>query len=149
MSDGTLNILVLHGPNLNLLGFREPEIYGKTSLDEINQELMRIGRERSVDVKCFQSNHEGQLVDWVHEYRLWADGIILNPGALTHYGLSLLDALLAVKKPVIEVHLSNIYAREEWRRTSVISQACKGIIAGFGKDGYFMALKELIHLLRR
>ena len=140
-------ILVLHGPNLNLLGFREPEIYGTTTLDEINQELKHLAEEAGAEVKCFQSNHEGELVDWLHEYRLWADGIIINPGALTHYGLSLHDALLAVGKPAVEVHLSNIYSREEWRRKSVVSPVCLGIIAGFGKDGYVLALQQLRKVL--
>ncbi|HHM24141.1 MAG TPA: type II 3-dehydroquinate dehydratase [Bacteroidetes bacterium] len=147
MSGRKKQILVLNGPNLNLLGFREPEIYGKTTLDEIHQELKELGEKLGAEVKCFQSNHEGELVDWLHEYRLWADGIIINPGALTHYGLSLHDAILAVNRPTVEVHLSNIYSREEWRRKSVISPACVGIIAGFGKDGYAMALQQLLKIL--
>jgi 3-dehydroquinate dehydratase-2 len=142
------HILVLHGPNLNLLGEREPDIYGKTTLEEINTELIQTGKDQGAEVQCFQSNHEGQLVDWLHEYRSWADGIIINPGALTHYGLSLHDAITAIAKPAIEVHLSNIYEREVWRRKSVIAAACKGVIAGLGPDGYFKALKQVLKILR-
>ena len=148
MAENSKHILVLHGPNLNLLGYREPEIYGTTTLDEINAELKQAGEKLDAEVKCFQSNHEGQLVDWLHEYRMWADGIIINPGALTHYGLSLHDALLAVQKPAVEVHLSNIYSREEWRRKSVVTPVCLGIIAGFGKDGYLLALQQLLRHLQ-
>ncbi len=148
MANQTLKILVLHGPNLNLLGSREPEVYGTTTLAEINQTLIQVGKEREAEVKCQQSNHEGQLIDWLHEYRDWADGIIINPGALTHYGLALYDALVTVSKPTIEVHLSNIFKREEWRHKSVISPTCLGIIAGFGADGYIMALRELLKKLR-
>jgi len=143
-----LQILVLHGPNLNLLGTREPEIYGKTTLDEINQSLIKVGEERETEVKCFQSNHEGQLIDWVHEYRFWVDGMIVNPGAFTHYCYALYDALVAVDNPIIEVHLSNIFKRESWRHKSVISPTCLGVISGFGADGYFMALRELMKKLR-
>ena len=99
----------MHGPNLNLLGTREPEIYGKTTLDEINQSLIELGQDREAEVKCFQSNHEGQIIDWLHEYRLIVDGVIINPGALTHYSYALYDALIATEKPIVEVHLSNIF----------------------------------------
>jgi len=144
MQTDICHILVLHGPNLNLLGSREPEIYGTTTLAEINQTLVQMGLDRNAEVKCLQSNHEGQLVDWLHDHRDWADGIVINPGALTHYGLSLYDTLVAIGKPTIEVHLSNIFQREEWRHKSVISPACLGIIAGFGADSYIMALRELL-----
>ena len=148
MKTGTLHILVLHGPNLNFLGQREPEIYGKTTLDEINRTLVELGKKREAEVKCFQSNHEGQLIDRLYEYRQWADGIIINPAAFTHYSLAIYDALLVVENPVVEVHLSNIFKREEWRHKSVISPACMGIIGGFGADSYFMALRELLKKLR-
>jgi 3-dehydroquinate dehydratase II len=148
MKEGTLQILVLHGPNLNLLGTREPEIYGKTTLDEINQSLIKLGQDREAEVKCFQSNHEGQLIDLLHEYRLIVDGVIINPGAFTHYCYALYDALITIEKPIVEVHLSNIFKREEWRHKSVVSPACLGIIGGFGSDGYFMALRELLKKLR-
>ena len=148
MSQNELQILVIHGPNLNLLGAREPEIYGKTSLEEINQILTKLAQEREAAVKCFQSNHEGQLIDIIHEYRTRADGLIINPGAFTHYSYALFDALVAAGKPVIEVHLSNIFKREEWRHKSVVSPACLGTITGFGADGYFMALRVLLKKLR-
>lgn len=148
MSQNELQILVLHGPNLNLLGTREPEIYGKTSLEKINQILIKLAEKREAAVKCFQSNHEGQLIDIIHEYRTRADGIVINPGAFTHYSYALFDALVAADKPVIEVHLSNVFKREEWRHKSVISPACLGTITGFGADGYFMALRVLLKKLR-
>lgn len=148
MKAGTLHVLVLHGPNLNLLGQREPEIYGTTTLDEINRALVDLGKKREAEVKCFQSNHEGELIDYLHEYGHWADGIIINPAAFTHNSYAIYDALLAVGEPVVEVHLSNIFKREEWRHKSVISPACMGIIGGFGADGYFMALRELLKKLR-
>lgn len=149
MPDKTLNILVLHGPNLNLLGEREPEIYGSTALEDINQELVRLGKEYNAEVRCFQSNYEGQLIDCLHEFGKPCDGILVNAGALTHYGYSLHDAILALSKPTIEVHLSNIQKREHWRRKSVIAPACRGIIAGFGPDSYFSALALLIKILRK
>jgi 3-dehydroquinate dehydratase-2 len=149
MSEPSLHVLILHGPNLNLLGTREPEIYGSATMDEINQALIKVGKEREAEVKCFQSNHEGQLIDWLHEYRLWADGILFNPGAFTHYSYALYDAIVAINKPTIEVHLSNVFKREAWRHKSVITPACVGIISGFGRDSYFMALRELLKLLRQ
>ncbi len=148
MNEKKLQILVLHGPNLNLLGSREPEIYTTTTLDEINQALIKLGGEREAEVTCFQSNHDGKLIDIIHEQQLWADGVIINPGALTHYSYALYDALIAIAKPIVEVHLSNIFKREEWRHKSVISPACLGIITGFGPDGYFMALRVLLKKLR-
>ena len=147
MPDNTLNILVLHGPNLNLLGEREPEIYGSATLEEINQELIRLGKERNAEVRCFQSNYEGQLIDCLHEFGKSCDGILINAGALTHYGYSLHDAITALAKPTIEVHLSNIHSRENWRRKSVIAPACRGIVAGFGPDSYYSALTLLLNLL--
>ncbi len=137
------HILVLHGPNLNLLGIREPEIYGTTTLEDINQLLQKKAAEWDLELRILQSNHEGVLVDFLHENRTWADGVLINPGALTHYGYSLHDAILAIQKPTVEVHLSNIFAREEWRKKSVLSPACKGIISGFGVGSYLLGLEAL------
>ncbi len=149
MPENTLQILVLHGPNLNLLGEREPEVYGHTTLEEINQELIRLGKEHSTEVRCFQSNYEGQMVDCLHEFGKSSDGILINAGALTHYGYSLHDAIVAIAKPTIEVHLSNIHSREHWRRKSVLAPACRGIIAGFGADSYYAALKLIMKMLHK
>jgi len=137
------HILVLHGPNLNLLGTREPEIYGTTTLEDINRLLQKRAGELGLELKILQSNHEGALVDFLHANRAWADGVLINPGALTHYGYSLHDAILAIQKPTVEVHLSNIFAREEWRRKSVLSPACKGIISGFGVESYLLGLEAI------
>ena len=141
------HILVLHGPNLNLLGTREPEIYGTTTLEDINQLLQKKAAEWGLELRILQSNHEGVLVDFLHENRTWADGVLINPGALTHYGYSLHDAILAIQKPTVEVHLSNIFAREEWRKRSVLSPACKGIISGFGVESYLLGLEALRQIL--
>ena len=143
------HILVLHGPNLNLLGTREPEIYGTTTLEDINQRLQQKAKDLSLELKIFQSNHEGALVDFLHENRAWAQGILINPGALTHYGYSLHDAILSVEKPAVEVHLSNIFAREEWRRKSVLSPACNGIISGFGVNSYLLGLEAVSKILEK
>ncbi len=140
-------ILILHGPNLNLLGKREPEIYGMLSLEEINDRLVRLGRELAIEVRCVQSNHEGGLIDALHEARTWADGIILNAGGYTHTSVALRDAITAIVIPVVEVHLSNVYAREEFRHTSLISAVCKGKVIGFGWRSYTMALRGLVEIL--
>lgn len=134
--------VVLHGPNLNLLGRREPEIYGHQTLADIDGSLRKVGEFLGWEVETFQSNHEGQLVDRV-QAAAGADGIIINGGALSHYSLALADALRAVSVPAVEVHLSNIYAREAWRRHSVLSEACLGVIAGLGMNGYIAALHYL------
>jgi len=143
-----MKILVVHGPNLNLLGKRERSIYGEKTLEEINSLLREKGRLLGVEVVTFQSNHEGALVDFIQEQAGSARGIIINPGALTHYGYSLVDALVDSKLPVIEVHLSNIYAREEWRAKSVIAPVAKGQISGLGWRGYLAALEALAGELR-
>ncbi len=143
------HILVLHGPNLNLLGTREPEIYGTTTLEDIQQLLLQKAEGLGLELKFFQSNHEGALVDVLHENRTWADGVVINPGALTHYGYSLHDAIVAIQKPTVEVHLSNIFAREEWRRKSVLSPACTGIISGFGVTSYILGLETVARLLEK
>jgi len=140
-------ILVVNGPNLNLLGEREEEIYGKVTLAEINCALTRQGEAAGVDVEFYQSNHEGDLIDQIHAARGRFDAIIINPGALTHYSYALYDALRAVNIPVIEVHLSNIYAREDWRSKSVTAPAALGQIAGFGPLSYSLALTAACQII--
>ncbi len=136
-------VLILHGPNLNLTGFREPELYGKKPLAEIDEEIHRMADELGMDVRILQSNHEGVLIDTVQEHRTWADAIVVNPGALTHYSYALRDALVSVRLPIIEVHLTNIQGREEFRQHSVIAPVCVGTIAGFGSNSYILALQAL------
>lgn len=139
-----MKILVIHGPNLNLLGKRKEGIYGTETLVEINSLLQQQGRESGVEVDCFQSNSEGTIIDYIQKESPGAEGIIINPGALTHYGLSLRDALEDANLPIIEVHLSNIYAREDWRQESVIAPIAKGQISGLGFRGYIAALKIMV-----
>ena len=136
-----MKILVLHGPNLNLFGRRETHIYGTTTLAEINDKLQGLARERKAELVVLQSNHEGALVDLFHKHIDDADAAIINPGALTQYGVSLHDCIKAMPFPVIEVHLSNLHAREEWRRHSIISSAVKGTVQGFGWRSYLAALR--------
>ncbi len=140
-------VLVLHGPNLNLTGQRETEIYGVASLEEIDNSLIELGAELGLDVECFQSNHEGDLVDRIHDAARRCDLIVINPGALTHYSYVLRDALRGVGLPVIEVHMSNIHTREAWRRRSVIAPVASGQIAGFGRWSYALALTAASRLL--
>lgn len=141
-------ILVLNGPNLNLVGIREPGVYGKQSIDLINKGLREYADRLGVEIEIRQSNHEGQLIDWLHAAREEFDGIVLNAGAYTHYSYAIRDAITAIAKPVVEVHLSNVHARDEFRRTSVISPVCIGVICGFGKNSYHLALKALVDLLQ-
>ncbi len=140
-------VLVIHGPNLNLLGTREPEIYGNTSLEEINGDLSSAAKEWGAELEFFQSNYEGALVDRIQEAQSWADGILINPGGLTHTSVSLRDALVATELPIVEVHLSNVFAREEFRKTSFISPIALGIISGFGPMGYGLGLNALLEHL--
>ena len=137
-------ILILHGPNLNLLGTREPEVYGNWSLDDINQALISNGADMGVQVRCFQSNHEGQLIDALHDARDWAAGVVFNPGAYTHTSVALRDAISAIEIPVVEVHLSNVYAREEFRHKSLLAPVCMGKITGFGWRSYLLGLQALV-----
>ena len=136
-----MKILVLHGPNLNLFGRREPHIYGTTTLDEINDKLQALARELKVELVILQSNHEGALIDLFHKLMDDAAGAILNPGGLTQHSVSLHDCIKAMPFPVIEVHMSNLHAREEWRTHSIISPAVKGTVQGFGWRSYLAALR--------
>ena len=140
-------ILVLNGPNLNLLGEREPGVYGTDSLEEINDEIQELAAALGMECEFYQSNLEGRLVEKVHQVRDYFDGCILNAGAYTHYSYALRDAITAVRKPVIEVHMSNIYAREEFRHKSVLAAVCAGQISGFGKDSYLLSLRALLPLV--
>jgi 3-dehydroquinate dehydratase II len=140
-------VLVVHGPNLNLLGEREPDMYGTASLESIDRRLVEEGEALGYAVSSYQSNHEGELIDAIQEARTWAAALIVNPGGLTHTSVSLRDAIAAARLPAIEVHLSNIFAREEFRRRSITADACRGIIAGFGAEGYLMALRALPRVL--
>jgi 3-dehydroquinate dehydratase II len=148
MENNALRVLILHGPNLNLTGFREPDVYGKQPLEDIEEQLRATADRLGIEIRTLQSNHEGVLIDTIQEHRRWADGIIINPGGLTHYSISLRDALVSVRLPVIEVHLSNVHNREEFRRTSVIAPITLGQIVGFGGYGYLMALEALQQVQR-
>ena len=143
-----LSILVLHGPNLNLLGTREPEVYGSTTLEGINQSLKEEGNKLQVKVSCLQSNHEGDLVDAIHRAALEHQGIVINAGAYTHTSVAIRDALSGVIIPAVEVHLSNIYRREEFRHHSYIAPVVIGQISGFGSNSYLLGLQALITHLR-
>lgn len=140
-------ILVINGPNLNLLGEREPAVYGNNSLEKINAKISDSAKSLGFETDFFQSNSEGALIDRLHEARLDCAGVILNAGAYTHYSYAIRDAISAIKIPVIEVHLSNVDSREEFRKTSVIAPVCKGSISGFGEYSYLLALNALQFLL--
>lgn len=140
-------ILVIHGPNLNLLGEREPGVYGSDSFESINSEILSRAADAGLHCEIFQSNHEGGIIDRLHQARKDFNGVILNAGAYTHYSYAIRDAIAAIRIPVIEVHLSNIHARDEFRHTSVIAPVCKGQIAGFGKHSYFLAVAAMKEML--
>ena len=143
-----MKILLLHGPNLNLLGTREPEVYGSMTLDDINKKMIELEKELGVEIKCLQSNHEGTLIDALHDARTWANGVVFNPGGYTHTSVALRDAISAIVIPVIEVHLSNVYAREEFRHTSLVSAVCKGKVSGFGWRSYELGLRGLVDIIK-
>ncbi len=140
-------VLVLHGPNLDLLGEREPEIYGETSLAALDSRLEEYGQSLGLEVRCAQSNHEGALIDQLHDARRWAAGVVLNAGGYTHTSVALRDAVAAIRIPVVEVHLSNLAAREEFRQRSLIAPVCRGSISGFGERSYLLGLQALAFIL--
>lgn len=144
-----MNVAVLHGPNLNLLGTREPEVYGRTTLAEIDAALRALGRELGVGIACFQSNHEGALVDYVQSEGARSDGLLVNAGAYTHTSLALADALAGVARPYVEVHLSNVFARERFRHRSFLAAGALGVVSGFGAASYTLGLRALVENLRR
>lgn len=143
-----MKVLLLHGPNLNLLGTREPEVYGSMTLDDINEKMIVLGKELGAEVTCLQSNYEGALIDALHDSRTWASGVVFNPGGYTHTSVALRDAISAIVIPVIEVHLSNVYAREEFRHVSFVSAVCKGKVTGFGWRSYELGLRGLVDIIR-
>ena len=146
---GEPTILILNGPNLNLLGVREPQTYGRETLADIEEACLERAAQVGLAIEFRQSNHEGQLIDWIQEARETADGIVINAGALTHTSIAIHDALIAAELPVIEVHLSNIYRREGFRHHSFVSPVAKGVIAGLGPHGYELALEAMARLLQK
>ncbi|PWK06305.1 type II 3-dehydroquinate dehydratase [Tumebacillus permanentifrigoris] len=142
-------LLVLHGPNLNLLGTREPDIYGRTTLEQINRDLTALAQEFGVEIDCYQSNHEGFLIDRLQAARGNTDGVIFNPGGYTHTSVALRDCIAAISIPTIEVHLSNVHAREEFRHRSMLAPVCMGQISGLGAIGYTLAFHALLEDLAK
>lgn len=141
-------VLVIHGPNLNMLGKREPEIYGTTRLDDINKRLAELGKKLGLTVDTYQSNHEGAIIDKIQEASQKYDGLIINPAAYTHTSIAIIDSLLLLKGPVIEVHLSNIYKREPFRHKSMVAGVATATLGGFGHHGYYMALEAIARMLK-
>jgi len=144
-----MNILIVNGPNLNLLGVREPEIYGYESLGDIMEWLENFTEVKEHTLRWFQSNHEGEIIDLLHKEMAWADGIIINPGAFTHYSYAILDAIYGIGIPTVEVHLSDLNSREDFRKVSVISPACFAQISGLGKQSYLEGFREIMNHLAR
>lgn len=147
-----IKVSLIHGPNLNLLGAREPQVYGRDSFDEINRKIKARAQQLELEVRIFQSNHEGEIIDAIQDARNWADGIVINPGAFTHYSYAIRDAITAVRLPTIEVHLTNVHAREEFRHHSVVANVVTGQIIGMGTLGYLlslMAIKEIVEQSHR
>lgn len=142
-------ILVIHGPNLNLLGEREPGIYGDVSFENLNKMIMNKADELGIECETFQSNHEGAIIDKLHEARKIFDGVAINAGAYTHYSYAIRDAIAAIKIPCIEVHISNVFARDSFRSESVIAPVCRGSISGFGLDSYMLALTGLCNMIEK
>ena len=142
-----IRILIIHGPNLNLLGLRDAEHYGTLTLDKVNRKIRKHAQSQDVEIKIFQSNHEGKLIDFIHSRRKWADGIVINPGALTHYSYAIRDAIEAVKLPTVEVHFSDIHNREDFRKISVIAPICVGQIYGDDADSYLEGMDLLLETL--
>jgi 3-dehydroquinate dehydratase II len=143
-----LRVQVLHGPNLNLLGEREPEVYGRFTLEEIDRRIARRAAELGVEVRCRQSNLEGELVDAIQAARGWADGLLVNPAGYSHTSVAIRDAIAAVALPAVEVHLSNTLAREEFRHVDLVAPVCLGVVAGFGWRSYLVGLQALAETLR-
>lgn len=144
----SLQIMVVHGPNLNLLGEREPNIYGSLTLEDINQAIADLAKEFSVTPLFFQSNAEGEIIDFLHDHRFSADGLLINPAAYTHYSIAIRDAIAAINLPAVEVHLSDIHSREEFRRTSVIRDVCLDQVSGLGLESYLQGLRRLVEFIR-
>lgn len=144
-----IKVSLIHGPNLNLLGSREPEVYGRDAFDEVNRKIKQRAQQLDIDVRIMQSNHEGEIIDAIHEALSWADGILINPGALTHYSYAVRDAITAVRLPTVEVHMSNVHTREEFRHHSVVSPVVVGQIVGFGTMSYLLGLEALKNLVEQ
>jgi 3-dehydroquinate dehydratase-2 len=145
----TIKILVIHGPNLNLLGRREPGVYGRTTLTQINSQLQELAGKMDAELKIVQSNHEGEIVSFIGDNADWADGIVINPAAYTHTSVAIRDAIAAVGLPTVEVHLSNVFSREEFRHFSYISPVATGVICGFGAESYILAIKAIIGEIKK
>ncbi len=144
-----MNILVIHGPNLNLLGEREPGVYGEETFEKLNNDIMAEALQLNVHCEIFQSNHEGEIIDKLHKARKESDGVLINAGAYTHYSYAIRDAIAAIKIPCIEIHISNIAAREEFRKNSVIAPVCRASISGFGRDSYILGMTGLVKMISK